>query len=298
LKFNRLHASVYDLDTNRLIGTGNYAKISLPAKSFPDILLPLNFTYVATNSSDQTCQFYLLSLLSNPLTFVDSDQNWYNGCKNKGLFSDGIRPCECFKPKDHLTVYLVLSCEIPSRRRYGYPRTTVIPRSIDTGHRRELSSRTPPERSLNIYDTSPGQLFGIFLLCIFWTLAHPRPSLILFPPYLFALRSSHAEIIITLILKDIVVVLLQNHTPAYCICFFSRRIVLKSFEGVAFFGNLVNHHCFDHNAQGRSESNHSSALFVALHPHLTLSLWNIGHLLLGLRRRAWVRMCDAVLAVL
>jgi len=68
LKFNRLHASVYDLDTNRLVGTGNYAKISLPAKSFPDILLPLNFTYVATNSSDQTCQFYLLSLLSNPLT--------------------------------------------------------------------------------------------------------------------------------------------------------------------------------------------------------------------------------------
>jgi hypothetical protein len=68
LKFNRLQASVYDLDTNRLVGTGNYAKISLPAKSFPDILLPLNFTYVATNSSDQTCQFYLLSLLSNPLT--------------------------------------------------------------------------------------------------------------------------------------------------------------------------------------------------------------------------------------
>ena len=64
LKFNHLHASVYDLDTNRLIGTGNYAKISLPAKSFPDVLLPLNFTYVATNSSDQTCQFYLLSILN------------------------------------------------------------------------------------------------------------------------------------------------------------------------------------------------------------------------------------------
>lgn len=79
LKFSRLHASVYDLDTNRQIGIGNYAKVTLPARSFPDILLPLNFTYVATNSSDQTYQ------------------NWYNGCKNKGLFSDGKRPSVKFR---------------------------------------------------------------------------------------------------------------------------------------------------------------------------------------------------------
>jgi hypothetical protein len=90
-----------------------------------------------------------------------------------------------------------------------------------------LSSRTPSERSLNIYDSSHGQLFGfgIFLLCISWTLARPRPSLIF---YLYALRSSSAKTIITLIFsKDSVVFLLQNRTPAYCICFLSRRIVLK-----------------------------------------------------------------------
>ena len=125
------------------------------------------------------------------------------------------------------------------------------------------------------------------------------PSLILSPPYLFALRSSPAKTIITLIFsKDLVVFLLQNHTPAYCICFLSRRIVLKSFKGAAFFANLVSHHSFDHNDQGRSESDRGSALFSTLHPYLTLSLWNIEHRLLGLRRQAWVQMCAAVLAVL
>jgi len=56
VKFNELQAQVFDLDTNRQIASGSYAKISLPAKAFPQILLPLNFTYIATNSSDQTCQ--------------------------------------------------------------------------------------------------------------------------------------------------------------------------------------------------------------------------------------------------
>lgn len=55
VRFNHLRASVYDLDTNRLVGTGDLGHKTLPAKSFPEIQLPLNFTYIASNSSDQTC---------------------------------------------------------------------------------------------------------------------------------------------------------------------------------------------------------------------------------------------------
>ncbi|KAG5644549.1 hypothetical protein DXG03_008204 [Asterophora parasitica] len=73
VRFNHLHASVYDLDTGRLVGEGDWGKHSLPAKSFPEILVPLNFTYSATNSSDQTWA------------------NWYNACKSKTLYVDEKR---------------------------------------------------------------------------------------------------------------------------------------------------------------------------------------------------------------
>jgi hypothetical protein len=56
LTFNRLRANVYDLQTNRIVANGDLGRKTLPARSFPDILLPLNFTYVASNDSDQTCR--------------------------------------------------------------------------------------------------------------------------------------------------------------------------------------------------------------------------------------------------
>ena len=56
IRFTHLSAAVYDLDSNLQVGSGNYAHRTLPAQSFPSILLPLNFTYVTSNSSDQTCQ--------------------------------------------------------------------------------------------------------------------------------------------------------------------------------------------------------------------------------------------------
>lgn len=57
LKFTHVHASVYDVDTNNLVGIGDTASFSIPAKSFPEILLPLNFTYFTSNSTDQTCKW-------------------------------------------------------------------------------------------------------------------------------------------------------------------------------------------------------------------------------------------------
>ncbi|KJA24009.1 hypothetical protein HYPSUDRAFT_39124 [Hypholoma sublateritium FD-334 SS-4] len=74
VKFTSLQATVFDLVTNRQVGTGNFGKFTLPAKEFPDIMLPLNFTYSASNSSDQTFQ------------------NWYTACNNKALHVDGSRP--------------------------------------------------------------------------------------------------------------------------------------------------------------------------------------------------------------
>lgn len=56
LNFQHLRASVFDLQTNRLVGTGDLNHLKLPANAFPDILLPLNFTYFTTNDTDQTCK--------------------------------------------------------------------------------------------------------------------------------------------------------------------------------------------------------------------------------------------------
>ncbi|KAJ7868723.1 hypothetical protein B0H14DRAFT_2728654 [Mycena olivaceomarginata] len=74
VNFKHLRAKVYDLDTGFLIGSGDLGHKVLPAKSFPNIQLPLNFTYVATNDSDTTWV------------------NWYNACQNKGRIASGERP--------------------------------------------------------------------------------------------------------------------------------------------------------------------------------------------------------------
>ncbi|GJE92613.1 hypothetical protein PsYK624_087680 [Phanerochaete sordida] len=74
LKFESLHADVYDLTTDRQVGTGDLGSMTFPAKAFTPLSLPLNFSYVASNDSDQTWN------------------NWYNACKNKAIFVDGKRP--------------------------------------------------------------------------------------------------------------------------------------------------------------------------------------------------------------
>ncbi|KAJ8480806.1 hypothetical protein ONZ45_g15524 [Pleurotus djamor] len=66
VRFTHLRASVYDLETTVLVGTGDLGSRTLPAKAYPEIQLPLNFTYVTTNDTDQTWK------------------NWYNSCRNSG----------------------------------------------------------------------------------------------------------------------------------------------------------------------------------------------------------------------
>jgi hypothetical protein len=69
LVFKHMDAQVYDLDSFRLVGTGHMNRTKFPAKKFVDIQMPLNFSYVATNDSDLTCQsifsyFFFLPLLN------------------------------------------------------------------------------------------------------------------------------------------------------------------------------------------------------------------------------------------
>lgn len=56
VNFHRIRASVYDGSSGFLVATGNLGHTVLPAKAFPDIQIPLNFSYVATNDSDTTCE--------------------------------------------------------------------------------------------------------------------------------------------------------------------------------------------------------------------------------------------------
>jgi hypothetical protein len=95
LTFNHLRANVYDLQTNRLVANGDLGHKTLPAKAFPHILLPLNFTYIATNDTDQTCTSRAILY---PLVFIDllAGLNWYNGCRNPALYVNGNRPRASF----------------------------------------------------------------------------------------------------------------------------------------------------------------------------------------------------------
>jgi hypothetical protein len=56
LVFKHMDAQVYDLDTFRLVGTGHMNRTKFSAKQFTNFQMPLNFSYVATNDSDQTCE--------------------------------------------------------------------------------------------------------------------------------------------------------------------------------------------------------------------------------------------------
>lgn len=57
LKITHLNALVFDLDTNHQVGSGDAYGLSLPAKKFVNLQVPVNFSYVADNRSDITCKF-------------------------------------------------------------------------------------------------------------------------------------------------------------------------------------------------------------------------------------------------
>lgn len=56
LRLSSLKAQVFDEDSGSLIAHGEMSSQTVPAKAFAHIQLPLNFTYAAVNTSDQTCE--------------------------------------------------------------------------------------------------------------------------------------------------------------------------------------------------------------------------------------------------
>jgi hypothetical protein len=74
LKITHLNALIFDLDSNYKVGSGDVYGLSVPAKRFVNLQMPVNFSYVAENSSDITWA------------------NWDNACKNPGQYADGQRP--------------------------------------------------------------------------------------------------------------------------------------------------------------------------------------------------------------
>ena len=94
ITFTRLRANIFDLQTSRQVAKGDLGRQTFKAKAFTDILLPLNFTYVATNDSDQTCKYrsFEISLTYKGSPYIGIGANWYNACKNVGLYVNGTRP--------------------------------------------------------------------------------------------------------------------------------------------------------------------------------------------------------------
>ena len=67
LTFTSIKAQVYDTDTNMEIATGDVAHQTFPAKTYSNFNMPLNFTYVATNDTDQTCRLSYIYELAHCL---------------------------------------------------------------------------------------------------------------------------------------------------------------------------------------------------------------------------------------
>lgn len=68
IHLHKLHADVFDMQTNELVGTGDIASMTFSAKKFTPLSFPLNFSYIATNDSDQTCKSNSMNDLKESLT--------------------------------------------------------------------------------------------------------------------------------------------------------------------------------------------------------------------------------------
>ncbi|KAI0320954.1 hypothetical protein OF83DRAFT_457197 [Amylostereum chailletii] len=73
LTFKGIDATVTDLNTRRQVATGHLGHLTVPAKEFTEIQMPLNFSYSAVNNSDATWV------------------SWHKACENKALTTDGNR---------------------------------------------------------------------------------------------------------------------------------------------------------------------------------------------------------------
>lgn len=95
IHMSKMVATVSDLTTGRQVGVGNLGATTLPAKAYPVIDMPLNFTYIANNDSDITCMPLPCDQHSHDvLTSIGRTlgADFYNGCRNPALNANGTRP--------------------------------------------------------------------------------------------------------------------------------------------------------------------------------------------------------------
>lgn len=55
--FTNIQATVYDLNTNKQVATGNYGNHVVPKGQNEPVTLPVTFSYTALNTSDTTCEW-------------------------------------------------------------------------------------------------------------------------------------------------------------------------------------------------------------------------------------------------
>ena len=92
LTFSNIHGTVFDLETDDQVATGDTGRLTVPAKDFPVINLNLNFTFSAVNDSDTTCKPLLAFVIVAVMIIAIVGNNWYDACNNKALHTNGERP--------------------------------------------------------------------------------------------------------------------------------------------------------------------------------------------------------------
>ena len=53
--FSKIKAKVYDSETDEVVAKGETGSMTLPAKQYPTVQIPLLFEYSASNDTDTTC---------------------------------------------------------------------------------------------------------------------------------------------------------------------------------------------------------------------------------------------------
>jgi hypothetical protein len=81
---------MFDLNTDRYVGNGTLGGTKLSAKKQHPVQIPVIFSYASVNDSDLTCKLPILAATTTPNTFTGL--NFYNACRNRQQYPDGIRP--------------------------------------------------------------------------------------------------------------------------------------------------------------------------------------------------------------
>ena len=134
--------------------------MTFSAKTFSQLSLPLNFSYVATNDSDQTCTFYPM-LPSEPSLTLALCQQGRIGTTAARTKRFTPTESDLVSPPNHVAknLYLTLppplsppfSCLFPPEHRLQDCWTDRNETYSNRRHKRKLPHRAPPKLGLAVY---------------------------------------------------------------------------------------------------------------------------------------------------